>query len=107
MTPEFKKKWISALRSNEYKQYHGGWADNFDNPTQFCCVGVALKETGEWDEWVAISRKDPEYGGAWQAAIDLLKILDDWVFTTLITMNDHEEKSFSEIADWIESQEIL
>lgn len=46
MNPEIKKKWVEALRSNQYKQ--GGGALRRDNT--YCCLGVLCdlhaKDTG-------------------------------------------------------------
>ncbi len=52
MTKETLKKWLDALRSGKYKQFHQQLS-NEDN-TQFCCLGVLCDVTkeetdGYWD----------------------------------------------------------
>lgn len=37
-TQEVKDKWLKALKSGDYTQYHGALSD-IDNK-QFCCIGV-------------------------------------------------------------------
>lgn len=41
LNPEFKKKWVEALRSGEYKQGQGA-LHRADEDT-YCCLGVACK----------------------------------------------------------------
>ena|SRR3990167_4598159 len=42
MTPEFKKKWIDALRSGKYKQ----GTDFLCTKNGYCCLGIAILECG-------------------------------------------------------------
>lgn len=57
MNPEFKTRWIAALRSGEYEQ-GAGWLRSGD---RFCCLGVACD----------LIAKDG--GGEWKKAEFLLK----------------------------------
>lgn len=103
MTPKFKKQWIEALRSGKYKQCRGAWVNNFDNPTQFCCLTVGLIEAGKWSETLMRWRNEPILDTVVEilgVELKTVKILAD--------MNDNAENiSFSEIADWIEAQDTL
>lgn len=116
MKPEIKTKWVAALRSGEYKQgtRQLSWGDG-----SFCCLGVltdlAVKEgVGEWGEHG--TDKDGEFDpcdatlppevGEW-AGVDG----DPAVVGTQINrpiqlwrLNDHHNRSFTELADLIEEQ---
>lgn len=41
LPPDFKKKWLEALRSGEYKQGIGTLYNEHGN--EYCCLGVACK----------------------------------------------------------------
>ena len=94
MDKDLKVKWVKALRSGEYKQCRNDWM----NGGCFCCVGVLLSITGS-------SMDDPR--GEALELIGLSMERDDNSSSTrlqvLINLNDIEEKSFSEIADYIEA----
>lgn len=121
------KLWIEALRSGAYEQARGALRlDAPDGGTTYCCLGVACEVyreatgNGRWlrtrsnsarfefwigegvgtpggDEgysvmpllvakWYDLRSPDPALGGEWAT-----------------TLNDHQKKSFSEIADAIET----
>lgn len=46
MNPEFKRRWLQALRSNKYKQYRGCLRDG----DRFCVLGVLcdISGVGRW-----------------------------------------------------------
>lgn len=99
MTPQLKAKWIEALRSGEYKQTTGilRYVDNGEE--SFCCMGVLC-------EVVGVPRASVGYsfdGGLYEVAGLPASMLPRERQAHLVTMNDHEEKTFSEIADWIET----
>lgn len=104
MTPEFKKQWSDALRSGRYKQHRGGWVDNLDNPLSFCCLSVALKEAGKFDEW---STAHKDYDSKYTASYVAKNLLNLETINNFIKMNDKLQNSFEEIADYIDSQESL
>ena len=84
MNAELKAKWVEALRSGEYRQcreqLHG-----FEN--QYCCLGVLCK--------VVNHSTDPDRAYRW---LDIVT----GGYGPFVNMNDHEGKSFTEIADYIE-----
>lgn len=55
MNKDIKKKWISALRSGEYKQAHHRLMRVRNEEKSYCCLGVLTdlfhKETGK-GEWI-------------------------------------------------------
>lgn len=56
MNKEIKEKWVTALRSSEYKKGRGRLKDTRGQETTYCCLGVLceiyLKETGngKWED---------------------------------------------------------
>lgn len=78
ITPEFKAKWIAALRSDEYTQAR----ETLGSGKHLCCIGVGVNVAGL------------ERGEGWY--------IGRGAFDKLVAMNDREMKSFAEIADWIE-----
>lgn len=97
LPPEFKKKWIDALRSGEYKQGKCSlYADG-----AYCCLGVAGILNG-------LSHKEmlnkSNAGDEIYTKVTPIR-LDENTMNTLIGMNDgtdEEQKSFNEIADYIQ-----
>jgi len=90
----FKEKWLIALRSGEYQQVK----ENLYLCDKYCCLGVACNVMGVSDKAIngwgtptrALSHKIPKY--FYEAP---------WL-EVLMEMNDTEEKSFKQIALWIE-----
>lgn len=126
MEPTVKNKWIEALRSGEFKQWHGSLYDeNFDG---YCCLGVLCelhaREFGElwhgrsyYDEvselpwevqvWAGL-RNDPI---VYSTHFDPSYVRQNDMFT-LTVLNDGMRREgetlqrrldFNEIADVIES----
>lgn len=117
MTPEFKAKWIEALRSGEYKQAKECLRD-MDGA--MCCLGVAanLIDPCKWnpaaDEAEDIEKGEVStVGFGWDgdqtaytgAVSEAIGILSE-VATSLAQRNDgtagFEPHTFAEIADYIE-----
>lgn len=117
LDPEFKAKWVAALRSGEYKQgqNNGKISPNYlydSLRSCYCCLGVAGVvagvPVGKMDRATYFGSYCPEYqieapdgfpvmlqvtGESHTAGVNVALILAE--------MND-EGKSFNEIADWIE-----
>lgn len=96
---EFGTKWIEALRSGEYGQVRnklsGGDGD-------YCCLGVACKIVNITDEEI-LWHNHTIICGDWAYDKGIPTELDDDLHVTCTTMNDEDKLSFSEIADWIET----
>lgn len=91
--PEFKAKWIAALRSGKYIQGQ----KYLQADGKFCCLGVACDviDSNGWKNtagWTAVIPS--ETAARLNLEINVQKQL--W------KLNDHEGRSFLEIADWIE-----
>ena len=95
----FKRKWIKALRSGRYRKgkgmlyrkgKHGG------HP-RYCCLGVAASISGT-----------PSYDMEGACFIYEAGVVPDLIYAegpmphVFVKMNDINEKSFSQIADWIQ-----
>jgi hypothetical protein len=106
MTQELKTKWLTALRSGEYKQGIGVLRSAESD--SYCCLGVLcdISELGTWHSlnYKFITKKGfMEEGYAFlpptiAADINLSRIQQ----RKLSGMNDSDLYSFTEIADWIE-----
>ena len=91
MDQKLKQDWIEALRSGKYKQ---GRLALYEPYTEaYCCLGVLCKVAGK------DHNPEDDIGGAY-----------DWMLTVLpkgiqlfTDMNDREDKTFNEIADYIEA----
>lgn len=110
---EFKKKWVSALKSGKYKQ-GSGYLRNVND--EFCCLGVACDLVGV--EWGRVSKYNDAYcislSGNYRMPCredlpnDIFKVLwqdysdfDGQVMAKLASMND-TYWPFENIANWIE-----
>lgn len=101
LDPVFKAQWIAALRSGEYKQgKHRLFKDG-----AYCCLGVACKVSGLSDDdlkdYVYTGIIDVNHPGVLPQV--LVKTFLNDVPHKLADMNDKGDKSFSQIADWIEA----
>ena len=101
MHPEIKQNWIDALRSGDFKQ--GRYALFNSSTNTYCCLGVlceiTLQPLQHFDSRVKLYNNE-------QTSLSsnfLLTIgMGDGVQKTLMSLNDLDNKSFNEIADWIE-----
>ena len=109
LEPSLKMKWVDALRSGKYKQGHTVLRDKNDN---YCCLGVLCDiSNAKWDsdglnEYVTRGATIyPNRENIGKAAMNTLEqdyVTGDSVGTHLWRMNDDENISFTQIADWIE-----
>lgn len=103
MNPKYKQPWIDALRSGEYEQ---GKEMLHSISGYFCCLGVLCHiNTPEEDVQRTSScflyeDESAELNYEQQKEYGLLEKVCD----RLMSMNDHDGKSFSDIADWIEKE---
>lgn len=107
---ENTKKWIEALRSGEYPQGKLALrtADN-----HYCCLGVAcdILEGGKWknphNETHNYIGQDGESATAlpdFEREIDLG--VSNNLMNELVHMNDDDDASFKEIAEYIKSEHL-
>jgi hypothetical protein len=96
LDPEFKKKWVAALRSGKYKQGKGGLRNQHG---EFCCLGVAcdVMDPDAWDGTVMWRKY-----GALDTNLDFIVLGNGAsIGNKLAQMNDNG-KTFAQIADYIE-----
>lgn len=101
LDPEFKAKWVTALRERHYRQGHGSLRERIlGNKYEYCCLGVGcnLISPKKWKK-----ERSTSYGwGNATSGSDELPFVNLATATRLIAMNDDQERDFSYIADWIE-----
>lgn len=103
---EMRRKWIIALRSDEYEQGRIRLR-NLDNT--YCCLGVAcdVSGAGSWKEiytdyHVFVTHDNQRLVTELNTEILDLMGLTDREQNHLMHMNDELKASFSEIADYLE-----
>jgi hypothetical protein len=99
VNPDVKQRWVSALRSGEYKQGIG----YLNRADKFCCLGVLcdISEVDQWDESLINNVMLYQRHNATlpPGVVDWAGWDDDT--GRLVAMNDSGE-SFMTIADYIE-----
>ena len=120
MDPELKQKWLKALRSGRYKQVKG----TLHNENGYCCLGVlaSVSKMGRWEElsysttggkrykFVPFKKYTDKfddavpYVGTFDEGSETAFGLDVDQQTTLVNMNDSNNKSFKQIADYVERE---
>lgn len=98
MEQELKQKWINALKSGKYTQTKGQLKDEIG----YCCLGV-LAEVANLpitENGLGIKCADKKENGGWKPLCDIIN--DEKKFSRLWLMNDTEDQSFVQIADYIE-----
>lgn len=103
MNAELKTKWLEALRSGQYAQGQGALRDQHDN---YCCLGVlcGLSELAAWERHTYTKLYNYlNFSCEFPSAVKALAEINDDNINTLITMNDGDGASFSDIANWIEA----
>lgn len=107
LTPN-QQAWVDALRSGKYKQTKGA----LQKGNSYCCLGVACDVAEKHGVYIHTSCGEIEGGSlSGQSNVrDWLQIrhsfgavYSDISNETLTRMNDTFDKSFSEIADFIEA----
>ena len=109
MKKDIREKWVAALRSGKYEQGQNNLR-SVDN--KFCCLGVLcdIIDNTKWETFEKANSAKKTYpftyeGFSGTITNDLKKIagLPNDKIGPLMNMNDEENKSFAEIADWIET----
>lgn len=120
MTPEFKAKWLDALRSGKYQQGQG----TLNRDGKMCCLGVLCDIAGY--EWRQVENVDDNNHYSCVAGIDYIEneaFLDELglskeIHEACYSINDgtlrlayaaewgveKRAHTFTEIADWLEKQ---
>ncbi len=101
MDKELKAKWISALKSGNYKQGTGCLKKTVLGENKYCCLGV-LCDLINPEIW-----KDTEVNDrfSWNNRTDSIEgnvTLPSYIQSDLISLNDAKGSSFEEIADYID-----
>jgi len=107
MNPEVKKLWIEALRSGNYSQGKFSLRTKDD---KYCCLGVLceLAVKSEIIPPATLAHRENPYNYHYDGQNkNPSKKVREWSgldsrIGELIGMNDHCNKTFPEIADWIE-----
>jgi hypothetical protein len=106
LKPEIKKLWVDALRSEEYTQgMYQLKVEGLDGVTRHCCLGVlselCVKETGISTLPLLTLKFPPQEVWEWAGTPDIA------LNTRVLSALNDSGKKFHEIADHIESSEIL
>lgn len=100
MIADIKQKLVEALRSGEYQQRKGLLRDIDD---RYCCLGVlydVIRPDG-WEREENTWRQEGMSSAIDSRTLEVIGLTDgeQWY---LINMNDSQDKTFLEIADYIE-----
>jgi hypothetical protein len=100
MMKTWKKKWIKALRSGNYKQTRG----TLKNDEGFCCLGVLcdIHPKVTWGERDAANFEFEVSESELPREFRLHLGIPKNKHNRLMHLNDGLRQDFSEIADWIE-----
>jgi len=110
MKTELKEKWIKALRSGRYKQGMGTMRSKIGNyKFEYCCLGVLcnIVNRRKWTQRGGVTFHQYEFQEESETAVIPCNLrkhigLENKEERSLIDMNDRSNKSFKEIADYIE-----
>ena len=107
--PEFKAKWLEALRSGRYRQTR----EKLRGKVGFCCLGVAcdISGKGSWEKAFPASLSGPQVfvisPYSWSKTCIPSPLREEIGLTeaehkSLANLNDSRKATFANIADWIE-----
>lgn len=107
----FKRKWVKALRSGEFKQGRSSLKENmsFENDIvdyRYCCLGVACEIQGLKTDNRGFIENNNIYKNL-RGITKIPKILlgnedNNPVVSKLVSLNDTKKWNFKRIATWIE-----
>lgn len=104
MDKAFKAKWLEALRSGKYKQGRKKLRSEDD---EFCCLGVLcdISGQGQWklepSSYCYYKEEERDFHGL-PLFMEEFSGIGARTEEDLIGLNDIDELSFPEIANWIE-----
>ena len=101
MSKEHKKNYLLGLRCGEYDQIRGEYSDGiFDDMPCVCAVGLYLHQINGAEE----VERACDQGDT--ASLDFGWMLreedSDDLIDDIVSLNDEEEYTFEQIADWVE-----
>lgn len=97
MSPNIKKYWLKALLSGRFVQGQGALYKRSTN--QYCCLGVLCQVINKKKRFTGISDKYSSYTP--DNIVERSKLSSNTMHK-LTQMNDQKNKTFPEIAAWIE-----
>lgn len=97
MTLTLKERWVAALRSGEYEQGYGALVTPRPGGKQYCCLGVLCQVAGVAATGHTLLH-DFDQGTELMQEIGMSFEFEQ----TLSHMNDGQQRSFDEIANYIE-----
>ena len=97
LTKAEAKQWLTALRSGKFRQGLGQLKREYYNEYQYCCLGVLCE---------VISYKNGSSGtiGHHVDGDPIYQLLTGDEQGSLIDLNDTDQASFTQIADYIEAE---
>ncbi len=112
---KIRNKWLKSLRSGEYSQIDGNLYDS--SCSSYCCIGVLGRNLGIDTETLDGVGDPASPSFPFDLTCKFPKALIQYnkrskkkkttkFCNTLIDMNDNDNKSFKEIADYIEDKTI-
>lgn len=112
MNAEVRRMWVNGLISDEYQQGKNNLRAENNGIQEYCCLGVLadlyIKETGKgkWVKGNLLGISTLAIGDVGDSC-ELLSEVLDWADlkcgeqNELIMMNDHRNKNFNQIANYI------
>lgn len=120
LDPDFKRKWVEALRSGKYLQGKSLLASQSKedaDAVNYCCLGVAgctvgipvnqMREESEFSDIIdyEVGSGNPNLENK-ETSFIMSVLPRELIFGNLVdklvSLNDEQGKTFLEIADWIE-----
>lgn len=97
MDLDVKKRWVEDLRSGQYQQGFGSLCQvsTTTGAVTFCCLGVLARSCGCSERSLYSTTILPQF-------VKDESRISTGTISELISLNDHRNRSFSAIADWIE-----
>ena len=104
MSTTLKEKWVTALRSGNFKQGQGALCRVRDGQPSYCCLGVAAEIMNiPVQEKIGDIVVYKDRGGSVLNVEDYRILgINESIAQSLVRMNDRGT-TFKEIADWIEN----
>lgn len=94
---EFAEKWVEALRSTDETKHHTGELQSIRDRSCYCSIGVScvaneIQISSDGMSMIIDGKKIDYYEGF---------IFKGRLAYDLVDLNDRQEKTFAQIADWL------